>query len=318
MAVQTVPFALQNASHSAALFRQAMSGMYTVGGVLATNELLVTQSGTPAMLIVLGPGRAKIPGTLVSPPSGMGFTTQGMYDSLNDAALTITVSTSNATNPRIDAAYIQIQDSFYSGAANQAIAGIAAGVPSVSPSAPAIPTNAILIAYIAVGANVTSIVTANITQQTTLANVLGAPRLFTSKSNMDANPLFAGALAMVTASGINTYNGAYYFDGGGSAFLPIGLKLRATAGKTSGYPQNFPPIVYFERVSATSGASGLLPAVTFPTAFPNGILGVICFPLNGSAAAMALNSDTQSTSGFQPFINAPSTAITYQYLAIGW
>jgi hypothetical protein len=177
MAVQLVPFALQNASHSAALFRQAMSGMYAAGGVLASNELLVTQQATPAMSIVLGPGRAKIVGTAVSPPSGMTFTTQAMYDSLNDAGLSITVATSNPTNPRIDAVYMQIQDSFYSGAANQAIAGIQPGVAAASPVAPAIPTNAILIAYIAVGANVTSIVTANVVQQTSLAAILTGIRV---------------------------------------------------------------------------------------------------------------------------------------------
>jgi len=173
MAIQAVPYALQNASHSAALFRQSASAAFATGGILAVGEMALSQQGTPNMSIVLGAGRAKVVGNSVSPPAGLNFTTQAMYDTLNDAPLTLTVTASNATNPRIDAAWVQVQDSFYSGAANTAVPGVTAGVPAPTPAAPAIPTNAILIGYIAVGANVTTIVTANITQQTSVAILIG-------------------------------------------------------------------------------------------------------------------------------------------------
>ena len=174
MAIQAVPTFLQNASHSAAIFRQSASAAFASGGILALGEMALTQQGTPNMSVVLGAGRAKVSGTSVSPPAGMSFTTQAMYDTLNDAALTLTLTASNATNPRIDAAYVQVQDSFYSGATNTAISGVVAGVPAASPIAPAIPSNSTLVGYIAVGANVTSIVTANITSATSLARLITA------------------------------------------------------------------------------------------------------------------------------------------------
>lgn len=174
MTVQTVPFALQNASHSAALFRQSASAPFVSGGILAAGELTITQQATPNMSVVLGAGRAKVPGTSVSPPSGLSFTTQGMYDVLNDAPVTLTVAAADATNPRIDVPYIQVQDSFYSGAANQAIAGIVTGTPAPTPFAPAVPSNAVGLAPIAVAANATSIVGANIGAQATLAALIQA------------------------------------------------------------------------------------------------------------------------------------------------
>lgn len=173
MAVQQIPFALQNASHSAALFRQAQSSPFLTSGALGSVELLVTQQGSPNMSVILGAGRAKVLGNSVSAPAGQVWTTQAMYDVLNDAAATLTVAASNPTNPRIDLVYIQVQDSFYSGAANQAIAGVVTGTPAVSPAVPATPTNAIAIATVAVAANATSIVTANIARVVSTVTTVG-------------------------------------------------------------------------------------------------------------------------------------------------
>jgi hypothetical protein len=175
MTVQTVAYALQNASHSAALFRQSASAPWLSGGPVASGELVVAAQGTPNMSVSLGAGRAKVVGTQSSPPAGVLFTTQGMYDVLNDGPLTLTVATSNPTNPRIDAVYVAVQDSFYSGGSNAAIAGVATGTPAPSPVAPAIPSNAVLLAYVAVAANATSIVGGNITNQTVLAQLQPSP-----------------------------------------------------------------------------------------------------------------------------------------------
>lgn len=173
MTVQTVPYALQNASHSAAVFRQATSAPFQSAGILGVGELAVSQQGTPNMSVILGAGRAMVAGSQVTPPSGLAFTTQAMYNVLNDGSITLTVTTANATNPRIDAVYVGVQDAFYSGSNNQAVAGVVAGTPAPSPVAPSIPVNSYLIGYIAVGAGVTSIVTANITQQTSIAGLVG-------------------------------------------------------------------------------------------------------------------------------------------------
>ena len=235
MAVQTVPFALQNASHSAALFRQSASAPFATGGILSSAELTVSQQGTPNMSVVLGPGRAKISGTSVSSPlGGSAFTTQAMYDTLNDANLTLTVTTANATNPRIDAAYIQVQDAFYSGATNTAIAGVVAGVPAASPVAPAVPSNSILIAYLAVAANATSVVTANITYQASAAALLGAVTV--TNTSISVASVAGGATIATSVIPALPYSTIVDVDlsatvGNGSAgSVPIGTDFAVSAG----------------------------------------------------------------------------------------
>jgi hypothetical protein len=174
VAIGTVPTYLQNASHSASVFRIAQSAAFATGGILASNELPVSQQGTPNMSVVLGPGRGQIVGTSVSPPSGQAWTTQAQYTAYNDANLTLTVAASNPTNPRIDAVYIGVQDSFYSGSTNTAVAGIVTGTPAASPAQPAVPSNSLLLGYIAVAANATTIVTGNISFQASVATLVGA------------------------------------------------------------------------------------------------------------------------------------------------
>jgi hypothetical protein len=147
---------------------------------------------------------------------------------------------------------------------------------------------------------------------------LGGVQPFSTVAAMKATSPADGTLAVVRTSGISAYNGTYYYSAAGAAWIPTGPKMRGLSGKTGAYPQDSMTISYFERVSATSGAGGVMPAVVFPTPFPNGILGVMCFPLSGTNAAMSLNNDTQSITGFTAFSGSPSTAIIYQYLAIGW
>ena len=213
MAIQSVPTFLQNASHSAAIFRQSASAAFAGGGVLSPGELALTQQGTPNMSVVLGAGRAKVVGNSVSPPSGFAWTTQAMYDILNDAALSLTVTASNATNPRIDAAYVQVQDAFYSGATNTAVPGVVAGVPAASPSAPAVPINSLLIGYIAVGANVTSITTGNITQQAVIrAEIAGVQVHSYRPSNTGARNALTGMIQGDVCNQLDT-GATYKYDG---------------------------------------------------------------------------------------------------------
>jgi hypothetical protein len=87
----------------------------------------------------------------------------GAYVVFNDANNVLTVTTANPTNPRIDRVVVTVQDAYYSGAFNDVIFQVIAGTPAGSPTAPATPLNSISLATIAVGAGVTSILNANIT-----------------------------------------------------------------------------------------------------------------------------------------------------------
>jgi hypothetical protein len=168
MTFSAVPFALQNGSHSADLFRQAVSSLIPPGGGIVTNgDLAVTQTGTPSMGVSIGVGRAWIPGTSVGNVAGGNFSSQAMYYGQNESAYTASVTTSDPINPRIDVVYAAVQDSQYSGSSNAGILSVVTGVPTSGAAypanAPAIPSNAIALAYITVAANAASIVNANIT-----------------------------------------------------------------------------------------------------------------------------------------------------------
>lgn len=168
MTFTVTPFALQNASHSAEVFRQAVSSLVPPGGCLVTaGDLTVSQTGTPSMNVSVGVGRIWIPGTNVGNVTGGNFSSQAMYYGQNDAAQTVSVTTSDPINPRIDVVYAAIEDSQYAGTSNAGKLAVVAGVPTSDASypanAPAVPNNAKAIAWVKVNANAASIVAADIT-----------------------------------------------------------------------------------------------------------------------------------------------------------
>ena len=162
MAMRTPPSWLQAGSHTAENDRLNTQGLVNTAGVSAgTNDLLVTQSGTPAMTVSVAAGWGWVLGTTTS--------TQGMYSTYNDAATTLTVTTANPTNPRIDIVCMSVRDAAYTGASNDVILQVVAGTAAASPTVPATPASSIVLAQIAVAAGATSIVNANITDVRTRA-----------------------------------------------------------------------------------------------------------------------------------------------------
>lgn len=124
------------------------------GGVLmGNNRLQVTV--TSGMGISIAAGAAII-------PSAAGAT-DGAYRAYNNQARSLTVTTSDPTNPRIDIVVIGVNDLGTS--SSTTFIEIVAGTPASSPSAPATPPDTILLANIAVGAGVSSINSGNITDQ---------------------------------------------------------------------------------------------------------------------------------------------------------
>lgn len=92
---------------------------------------------------------------------GAASATAGMYEGCLDTTSTLTVTTSDPTNPRIDnviAKFVDNGDNTSTGTIT-----VQAGTPAASPVAPTLPANSLLLATIAVGANVSSVTSGNIT-----------------------------------------------------------------------------------------------------------------------------------------------------------
>jgi hypothetical protein len=172
MAVINPPGWLQNAgaTHTAEQMRNfvyASEDVLTVGSLLPKSgvawgkgdSLLVTQTGSPSMAVIVKSGTAEIAGTESSK--------QGAYGVMNDADFTISITAAHATLPRIDIIVFKVEDSQYSGSNNTSSLVVVDGTPAGSPSAPSPPANSTTIAQIAVGAAVSSIVNANITDKRT-------------------------------------------------------------------------------------------------------------------------------------------------------
>jgi hypothetical protein len=81
----------------------------------------------------------------------------------NDATDTLTITTADPTNPRIDRVVVTVNDAYYTGATNNVVLSVLAGTPAGSPTAPATPANSISLATIAVAAGALSIGSGNIT-----------------------------------------------------------------------------------------------------------------------------------------------------------
>ena len=162
-------------------------------GVAGCSDLKVNAPAS-GMSCLLNPGQIYVPGSLGS-GSGYGIgtgygmptvtlnggaaptvaptakatavqlTTQGIYYCYNDNSagqVSLTVAASNATNPRIDVVIAQVEDASYSGANNDWMLAIVTGTAAASPTVPALPANAVVLAYLWIPAASTSVTAGNI------------------------------------------------------------------------------------------------------------------------------------------------------------
>lgn len=155
MTLVSPPSWLQAGSYPAESDRLTTQALYATTGIIGSSSLAVTQNSPAGMSVRVAAGWAAIIGTIQA--------NMGAYVAYNDAQTTLTVTTADPTNPRIDRVVVTVRDAYYSGAFNDVIFQVLAGTPAGSPVAPAVPDNSISLATIAVGAAVTSITTANIT-----------------------------------------------------------------------------------------------------------------------------------------------------------
>lgn len=170
MAAQTPPYAQQNGSHTAALFRQAFASTFGVaqpgtlgssaGGVTNTTDLAVTAQASPNMTVNVAGGTCWIPQT--SAANG------GLYFGLNDATVVVTIAAANATNPRVDLICATVNDAAYSGSTNNWVIQAITGTPTAGATltnlngAGALPSSSIPLGYVLVPAAATTVTSANI------------------------------------------------------------------------------------------------------------------------------------------------------------
>lgn len=155
MTLRTPPSWLQNGSHPAENDRLSVQALYATTGIIGSSSLAVTANSPAGMSVRVATGWCAIVGTTQS--------NMGVYTVFNDAQDTLTVTTADPTNPRIDRVVVTVRDAYYSGAFNDVIFQVIAGTPASSPSAPSTPDNSISLATIAVGAAVTQINSGDIT-----------------------------------------------------------------------------------------------------------------------------------------------------------
>jgi hypothetical protein len=160
MTLQTPPSWLQAGSYPAQYDRLTAQALWATTGIIGSSSLAVTANSPAGMSVRVASGWAAIVGTTTS--------NMGVYTIFNDAQDTLTITTADPTNPRIDLVCATVRDAFYSGANNDVIFQVIAGTPAGSPVAPSLPANSISLATVAVGAAVTQINTGNITDTRTL------------------------------------------------------------------------------------------------------------------------------------------------------
>jgi hypothetical protein len=239
MAAESPPFVLQNGSHSASLFREALASLLNpAGGVVGLGDLAVTQNGTPNMTVNVAAGEIWVPGTAAPP-------TQGAYFCYNDATVSLAISAANATNPRIDKVCATVEDAAYSGSNNDWKLQVVTGTPTAGATlsnlngAAATPVESLVICYVLVPASATTIVTADLLDN----RIFAAPNL-----PLRGNP--AGSVYAVTG-GLGTSVGDI-FATTATTFLRGGM-TKSTHGITV-------PVAGVYRVDAccwvTQGGSG--------------------------------------------------------------
>jgi hypothetical protein len=244
MPVRSTPIFIQGNSHPAEETRLMLAGMLGAatgsfaGGVASSDpahgvargaDLAVTQNGTPNMSVNVAAGGCFIRGTQSA--------NQGAYHLWNDATLNVAIAAADATNPRRDLIIAQVRDLNYSGADKDARIVVVTGTPAASPVDPTVPANALVLARVAVAAGDTSIVTAEITDLRTMANIRNQCAVFGSTTQRDQFiPVPYAGQQCYLATGTRT-EGLYTYTNGAwrEARIPVpGFSATKTSAQTVG------------------------------------------------------------------------------------
>jgi hypothetical protein len=170
MTVTNPPAWLQEGEYPAHTDRLVSSSLVAEPGVVKTGDLAVRQSDTPGMSVVVPSGHAWI-------RDGVGSTaSQGMYNFVNIGDETLAVDASHASQYRVDRVVARIEDSELSGTVDLASLAVlkgdnAASLVAAQALTPAVPARSESLATVTVNPSASSITTADITPETTVAKL---------------------------------------------------------------------------------------------------------------------------------------------------
>jgi uncharacterized protein (DUF736 family) len=236
MGLRQPPSWLQQGSHPAENDRLTWGLIFQTSGIVKVSDFATTQQSTPNMSVQCAAGGAAILGTYQS--------NMGAYLVVNDAALTATITTAHATLPRIDLVCLTINDAAYTGVLNSVVLQVIAGVPNASPVAPNAPTNSLAIAQVLVGAAVTSIVNANITDvrvRTTTPFGSFTPNVVTTNQNITAGNEYmvttSSSLTLTMPAAASAGDEMHLYDATGTA-ATYNIVCNSNGLKINGVVQN--------------------------------------------------------------------------------
>lgn len=171
------------------------------GGVRPSYQGLgmqVTQDASPDMYVLVNTGSVFVPAAIV---------TNAGWVCHNNGSKSLAIQAANPTYPRIDVVIAHVYDAVDdSGTLNQWALEVVEGTAAAVPVAPALPTNCIALAQVAVAANASTVTNANITDLRTYTVALGGtlPVVSTAKPSQP----YKGQVIYNTDTGqVQVYNG---------------------------------------------------------------------------------------------------------------
>jgi len=225
--VANPPIWQQNRQYSARLDRTVVDLIFTEGVVNpGGGDYEVIETSPQSLSVAVGSGRAVI--------QGDDETRQGKYLVVNDAVLNVPIIAAPvAPNDRIDLIVLQVNDPVAGSTrtpANVAEVVAIAGTPSVTPSAPTLPSTAIPLAEVYVANGSTFIATADITD----VRAPAGNEQFTVRSNWQVLTT-AQRLALTPPPGETVYDSDdnLLYTWNGADWVPNGFPALTTAERNA-------------------------------------------------------------------------------------
>lgn len=208
------PWCMDSTNLDAEVIRRAVGTLLNpAGGVVSSGDLALTQNGTPNMSVNVGTGQIWVPGTTTA--------TQGPYYSQNKAAVNLAITASNPSNPRVDTIIAQVQDAAYAGASRQFGPTVLTGTPTAGASLTnldglaTVPASSLVIGYVLVPANATSITNADILYTAAALNNNFTTMSVSGTAASNQTVLSAGAITVTLPPNPAQGDFVAIFSGGG-------------------------------------------------------------------------------------------------------